>query len=101
MNPGSKICSLLYSCCVLVQETLYTISDERGGCGIKAKGLYEQTNHFYFFFELKLAYLIIIDTENLSRVIQGSSCCLQDVLCIAETVINYFIRIRGKKNLQI
>ena len=41
---------------------------------------------------MKLAYLILIDTENLSRVIQGSSCC---VLCAAETVINYFIRIRG------
>ena len=53
---------------------------------------------FYFFFGLKLACLILIDTEKLSRVIQGSSCC---VLCAAETVINYFIRIRGKKNLQI
>ena len=50
LNPGSKICSLLCSCCVLVQETLYTVSDEKGGCGIKAKGLYEQTNHFNFFF---------------------------------------------------
>ena len=38
-----------------------------------------------FFFGLKLAYLILIDTEKLSRVIQGSSCCLQDVLCAAET----------------
>ena len=91
----------MYSCCVLVQGTLYTISDEKDGCRIKAKDLYEQTNHFNFFFGLKLAYLILIDTENLSCVIQGSSCCLQDVPCAAQTVISYFIRIRGKKNLQI
>ncbi|CAF1605472.1 unnamed protein product, partial [Didymodactylos carnosus] len=40
------------------------------------------------------AYIILIDTEKLSRVIQSSSCCLQDVLSAAEIVINYFIRIR-------
>ena len=40
-------------------------------------------------------------TGNCHTLNQGSSCCLQDVLCAAETVINYFIRIRGKKNLQI
>ncbi|CAF0953813.1 unnamed protein product [Adineta steineri] len=74
MRAGS--CSSLLENYGLVQETLYTISDEKDSCGIKAN-----------------AYLILIDTEKVSRIIQGSSCCLQDVLCAAETVINYFIRI--------
>jgi hypothetical protein len=80
----------------LVQEALFTLSDEDGRCGITANGLYEQTNKFNFFFELELSFLILTDTEKLSRIIQSSTCCLQDVLCAAETVINYFQRIRGE-----
>ncbi|CAF3612051.1 unnamed protein product, partial [Rotaria sp. Silwood2] len=38
-------------------------------------------------------------TEKLSCTIQGSSCCLQDVLCAAESVIHHFQRIRGKRLL--
>jgi hypothetical protein len=80
----------------LVQETLYTLGDEVDRSGIKVNGLYEQSNRFNFFFELKLSFLILTDTEKLSRIIQSSTCCLQDVLSAAETVINHFQRIRGK-----
>jgi hypothetical protein len=74
------------------------ISEEKGGPDIKANGLYQQMNHFNFFFGLKLGCLIFIDTEKVSRVLQSSSCCLQDVFCAAKTVIYHFQRIRGKKN---
>jgi hypothetical protein len=59
----------------LVQEALYTLSDEEDRCGIKANGLYEQTNEFNFFFGLKLYFLTHTDTEKLSRIIQSSTCC--------------------------
>ncbi|CAF4968221.1 unnamed protein product, partial [Rotaria socialis] len=62
------------------QEALYTLIEEKGGPGIKANGLHEQMNKFYFFFGLKLGYLLFSATEKLSRIIQSSSCCLQDVL---------------------
>jgi len=54
-------------------------------------------NKFNFFFGLKLSCLVFMDTEKLSRVLQRSSCCLQDVLVAAETVINRFRRVRGKQ----
>ncbi len=53
--------------------------------------------NFNFFFGLKLGCLIFTDTEKLSRVLQSSSCCLEDVFCAAETVIVHFQRIRGTK----
>ncbi len=58
--------------------------------------MHEQMNKFNFFFGLKLGHLIFSATEKLSRIIQSSSCCLQDVLSSAESVIHYFERIRGK-----
>ena len=63
---------------------------------MKANGLFEQMSKFSFFFGLKLGHLIFSATERLSRVIQGSSCSLQDVLCAAEAVIQHFQRIGGK-----
>ncbi|CAF3094244.1 unnamed protein product, partial [Rotaria sp. Silwood2] len=39
-------------------------------------------------------------TEKLSCTIQGSSCCLQDVLCAAESVIHHFQRIRDDSNFK-
>ncbi|CAF4100248.1 unnamed protein product [Rotaria magnacalcarata] len=78
----------------LVQEALYTLIEEKGGPGIKANGLHEQMNKFYFFFGLKLGYLLFSATEKLSRIIQSSSCCLQDILSSAESLIRYFERIR-------
>ncbi|CAF4796006.1 unnamed protein product [Rotaria magnacalcarata] len=111
----------------LVQEALYTFIEEKGGPGIKANDLHKQMNKFYFFFGLKLDYLLFSaeqrhnvlvsrtpgnplgssevifplktltgTTEELSRIIQSSSCCLQDVLSSAESLIRYFERIRGK-----
>ncbi|CAF4872974.1 unnamed protein product, partial [Rotaria socialis] len=62
----------------LVQEVLYTLIEEKGAPGIKANGLHEQMNRFYLFFGLKLGYLLFSATEKLSRIIQSSSCCLQD-----------------------
>ncbi|CAF1413550.1 unnamed protein product, partial [Didymodactylos carnosus] len=59
-----------------------TILDTLTRCGLDIANCRGQT------------YIILIDTEKLSRVIQSSSCCLQDVLSAAEIVINYFIRIR-------
>ncbi|CAF0998824.1 unnamed protein product [Rotaria sordida] len=70
------------------------ISKEKGRVGIKANGLYEHMNDFNFFFGLKLGCLIFTNTEKLSRILQGSNCCLQDILCAAETIINYCSRIR-------
>jgi hypothetical protein len=58
-------------------------------------------NNFNFFFGLKLSCLIFTDTEKLSRALQRSNCCLQDVLVAAETVINRFRRARGKNNSEI
>ncbi|CAF3555536.1 unnamed protein product, partial [Rotaria socialis] len=84
----------------LVQEALYTLIEEKGGPGIKANGLHEQMNKFYFFFGLKLGYLLFSATEKLSRIIQSSSCCLQDVLSSAESVILYFERIRDDINFK-
>ncbi|CAF4689747.1 unnamed protein product, partial [Rotaria sp. Silwood2] len=49
---------------------------------------------FSHLFGLKLGRLIFSATEKLSCTIQGSSCCLQDVLCAAESVIHHFQRIR-------
>ncbi|CAF4645010.1 unnamed protein product, partial [Rotaria socialis] len=82
------------------QEALYTLIEEKGGPGIKANGLHEQMNKFYFFFGLKLGYLLFSATEKLSRIIQSSSCCLQDVLSSAESVILYFERIRDDINFK-
>ncbi|CAF1371538.1 unnamed protein product, partial [Rotaria magnacalcarata] len=79
-----------------VQEVLYTLIEEKCGPGIKVNGLHEQMNKFYFFFGLKLGYLLFSATEKLSHIIQSSSCCLQDVLSSAESLIRYFERIRGK-----
>lgn len=77
----------------LVPEVFYNLSvDEDGHCGIKANGLYEQTNNFNFFFGLKLASLILTDTEKLSRIIQASTCCLQNVLCANINVCVHFIQ---------
>ncbi|CAM4983524.1 unnamed protein product [Rotaria socialis] len=84
----------------LVQEALYTLIEEKGGPGIKANGLHEQMNKFYFFFGLKLGYLLFSATEKLSRIIQSSSCCSQDVLSSAESVILYFERIRDDINFK-
>ena len=89
-----------YSCCVLVQETSYTKIDERSGCGKQAKGLYEQINHFNFFFGLRSSYVILISTDKLSCVIQRSSCCLKDVFYATEIFINDFTDIQGKKDLR-
>jgi len=52
---------------------------------------------FSFFFGLKLGYLIFLATEKLSRKIQSSSCCLEDVLCATESVIRHFQHIQGKR----
>ncbi|CAF4869564.1 unnamed protein product, partial [Rotaria socialis] len=84
----------------MVQEALYTLIEEKGGPGIKANGLHEQMNKFYFFFGLKLGYLLFSATEKLSRIIQSSSCCSQDVLSSAESVILYFERIRDDINFK-
>ncbi|CAF4488527.1 unnamed protein product, partial [Rotaria magnacalcarata] len=78
------------------QEALYTLIEEKGGPGIRANGLHEQMSKFYFFFRLKLGYLLFSATEKLSRIIQSSRCCLQDVFSSAESLIRYFERIRGK-----
>ncbi|CAF5133553.1 unnamed protein product, partial [Rotaria magnacalcarata] len=78
------------------QEALYTLIEVKGGPGIKANGLHEQMNKLYFFFGLKLGYLLFSATKKLSRIIQSSSCCLQDVLSSAESLIRYFERILGK-----
>jgi hypothetical protein len=53
----------------------------------------EQINKFNFFFGPKLSFLILTDTEKLSRIIQSSTCCLQDVLSVVEIVINHLQRI--------
>ncbi|CAF0843132.1 unnamed protein product [Rotaria sordida] len=42
----------------------------------------------------RVGCLIFTNTEKLSRILQGSNCCLQDILCAAETIINYCSRIR-------
>ncbi|CAM4816274.1 unnamed protein product [Rotaria magnacalcarata] len=84
----------------LVQEALSTLIEEIGGPGIKANGLHEQINKFYFFFRLKLGYLLFSATEKLSRIIQSSSCGLQDVLSSAESLIRYFERIRDDINFK-
>ncbi|CAM4821133.1 unnamed protein product [Rotaria magnacalcarata] len=84
----------------LVQEALYTLIEEKDGPGIEANGLHEQMNKFYFFFRLKLGYLIFSATETLSRIIQSSSCCLQDVLSSTKSLIRYFERIRDDTNFK-
>ncbi|CAF5042303.1 unnamed protein product, partial [Rotaria sp. Silwood1] len=73
-----------------VQEALYTISEEKSGPGTKVNDLYKQMNKFDFFFGLKLGHLIFTDTEKLSRALQSSDCCLQDVFCAAEAIIDRF-----------
>ncbi|CAF3041795.1 unnamed protein product [Rotaria sp. Silwood2] len=84
-----------------LQEALYTISEEKGGPGIKANGLYGQINKFDFFFGLKLGHLIFTDTEKLSRAFQSSDCCLQDVFCAAEAIIHRFRRIQDDINFEL
>ncbi|CAF2041859.1 unnamed protein product [Rotaria magnacalcarata] len=97
----------------IVQEALYTFIEEKGGPGIKANDLHKQMNKFYFFFGLKLDYLLFSAeqrhnvlvsrtpaTEVLSRIIQSSICCLQDVLSSAESLIRYFERIRDDINFK-
>ncbi|CAF3099825.1 unnamed protein product [Rotaria socialis] len=84
----------------LVQEVLYTLIEEKGAPGIKANGLHEQMNRFYLFFGLKLGYLLFSATEKLSRIIQSSSCCLQDILSSAESLMLYFERIRDDINFK-
>jgi hypothetical protein len=76
---------------------LYTISEEKGGPGIKANGLHEQMNDFNFFFGLKLGHLIFTDAEKLSRVLQASDCSMQDAFCAAGAIIHHFERIQGNK----
>ncbi|CAF3952268.1 unnamed protein product [Rotaria magnacalcarata] len=82
------------------QEALYTLIEEKGGPGIRANGLHEQMSKFYFFFRLKLGYLLFSATEKLSRIIQSSRCCLQDVFSSAESLIRYFERIRDDINFK-
>ncbi|CAF2205024.1 unnamed protein product [Rotaria magnacalcarata] len=82
------------------QEALYTLIEEKGGPGIKANSLHKQMNKIYFFFRLKLGYLLFSATEKLSRIIQNSGCCLQDVLSSAESLIRYFERIRDDINFK-
>ena len=86
---------------LLVQETLYTLIQEKGGPGVKTNGLFEQMSKVSFFFGLKLGHLIFSATEKLSRIIQSSSCSLQDVLCAAEAVIHHFQRIGGEISYEI
>ncbi|CAF4897254.1 unnamed protein product [Rotaria socialis] len=57
-------------------------------------------NRFYLFFGLKLGYLLFSATEKLSRIIQSSSCCLQDILSSAESLMLYFERIRDDINFK-
>ncbi|CAF1993313.1 unnamed protein product [Rotaria magnacalcarata] len=60
------------------QEALYTLIEEKGGPG----------------------YLLFSATEKLSRIIQNSGCCLQDVLSSVESLIRYFERIRDDINFK-
>ncbi|CAF4393680.1 unnamed protein product, partial [Rotaria magnacalcarata] len=84
-----------------IQEALYTISEEKGGPGIKANGLYEQMKKFDFFLGLKLGYLIFTDAEKLSRVLRSTDCCLQDVFCAAQATIHRFEPIQGDNGLEL
>ncbi|CAF2141050.1 unnamed protein product [Rotaria magnacalcarata] len=84
-----------------VQEALYTISEEKGGPGIKANGLYEQMKKFDFFLGLKLGHLIFTDAEKLSRVLRSTDCCLQDVFCAAQATIHRFEPIQGDNGLEL
>ena len=80
-----------------VKETLFKISEEKGQTGIKAHGLSEQMLNFRFYFGLKLGELIFTYTEKLSRTLQSSECCLQDMFCAADSVIKHFQRIKGNE----
>ncbi|CAF4696148.1 unnamed protein product, partial [Rotaria magnacalcarata] len=84
-----------------IQEALYTISEEKGGPGIKANGLYEQMKKFDFFLGLKLGHLIFTDAEKLSRVLRSTDCCLQDVFCAAQATIHRFEPIQGDNGLEL
>ncbi|CAF2118212.1 unnamed protein product [Rotaria magnacalcarata] len=67
---------------------------------IRANGLHEQMNKFYFFFRLKLGYLLFSATEKRSRIIQSSRCCLQDVFSSDESLIRYVERVRDDINFK-
>ncbi|CAF1300105.1 unnamed protein product [Rotaria sp. Silwood1] len=96
-----KKCFTDYPWLTFFQEVLYTISEEKSGPGTKVNDLYKQMNKFDFFFGLKLGHLIFTDAKKLSRALQSSDCCLQDVFCAAEAIIHRFRRIQVVQDSEV
>ncbi|CAF1474812.1 unnamed protein product [Rotaria magnacalcarata] len=97
----------------LVQEALYTFIEEKGGPGIKANDLHKQMNKFYFFFGLKLDYLLFSAEQRHNVLVSRTPEHVCFILCreivtnissgkfsSAESLIRYFERIRDDINFK-